>query len=41
MDRLINLVKEHGTENPFSEAGKKMAAESKNAQLIAKEIYNL
>ncbi len=41
MDRLIALVKEHGTENPWTENGIKMNSEVKNAQLIAKEIYNL
>lgn len=41
IDKLIKMVKENGTENPYSEVGKKMAAEVKNTQLIAKEIYNL
>lgn len=41
MDDLIKLVKENGTENPYSETGRKMTASAKNLQLIAKEIYNL
>lgn len=41
MDDLIQLVKENGTENPYSETGRKMTASAKNLQLIAKEIYNL
>lgn len=41
MDRLKELVTKYGTENPYSEAGKKISSEARNAQLIAKEIYNL
>lgn len=41
MDRLIAMTKANGTEAPITEVGKKMNAEVKNAQLIAKEIYNL
>lgn len=41
MDRVKELVKKYGTENPYSEWGKMINAEVKNAQLIAKEIYNL
>lgn len=41
MDDLIKLVNENGTENPYTETGRKMTASAKNLQLIAKEIYNL
>lgn len=41
MDNLKRLVREHGSEHPWTEAGKEMAAIAKDAQLTAKEIYNL
>lgn len=41
MDKVIELAKKYNTELPFTVAGKEINQEVKNAQLIAKEIYNL
>ena len=41
MDELIALTDKYGTENPYSAAWREMNQKVKNAQLIAKEIYNL
>ena len=41
MDKIIKMVDKYWTETTLSNAGKKMNQEVRNAQLIAKEIYNL
>ena len=41
MDKAIEIVKTEWTALPFTEAGKKINQEIRNAQLLAKEIYNL
>lgn len=41
MNRLIELTKKYNTELPWTKEGRAMSAEVRNAQLLAKEIYNL
>jgi hypothetical protein len=41
MDKVIAQVDKYWTETKLSDVGKKMNQEIRNAQLIAKEIYNL
>lgn len=41
MDKLITLAKKYGNESTATSAGKEMEQLTRNAQLLAKEIYNL
>ena len=41
MSELIELVEKHGIEIPTTTAWRRISQKAKNAQLIAKEIYNL
>jgi hypothetical protein len=41
MDKLIELTKKYGNESTATPAGKEMEVLVRNAQLLAKEIYNL